>query len=211
MVRAHSRKSTREKRGARRAKRRAQSRQEILDAARRVVERDGVGMTLDAVADEVGLTKPTLYHYFASKDEILLELMLRALVAEASELSEAIARARSGADALAAIVRTTITRQSKNMDDFRFVFVHGPIAGAKVRATPEFFARLRPLNDLVYGAAAKKLGGPHARRTAFLAHLAAIGVLTMKSLVESFGDPLVYTDEELVLALERIFRKSPTR
>ena len=36
--------------------------------------------------------------------------------------------------------------------------------------------------------------------------MAAIGVLTMKGLVEAFGDPLKYTDAELVSGLEDIFR-----
>ena len=39
----------------------------------------------------------------------------------------------------------------------------------------------------------------------FLAHCSAIGLLTMKGLVESFGDPLVYSDDQLIEGLSRIF------
>ncbi len=70
-------------------------------------------------------------------------------------------------------------------------------------------------NDLAYGGAAKKLaddwkdGRSHVavppRAMSFLATAAAIGLLTMKGLVESVGDPLKYSDEELIEGLARIF------
>ena len=44
----------------------------ILDAALRVAERDGVtGITLDAVAQEAGLTKAGLMYYFPSREALL--------------------------------------------------------------------------------------------------------------------------------------------
>ena len=61
---------------ARRERRRDRSREEILDAARQVLLRNGVGaMTLDAVAKEVGVSKTALYYYYPSKDALLFELM----------------------------------------------------------------------------------------------------------------------------------------
>lgn len=39
----------------------------------------------------------------------------------------------------------------------------------------------------------------------FLANVAALGILTMKGLVESFGVPLLYSDEQLIDALARVF------
>ena len=45
---------------------------------------------------------------------------------------------------------------------------------------------------------------------AFLANLAAVGVLTMKGLVENFGDPLLYSDEQLIAARTRIFEAAAT-
>jgi hypothetical protein len=39
----------------------------------------------------------------------------------------------------------------------------------------------------------------------FLANVAALGILTMKGMVEHLGDPLLYSDEELIDALARIF------
>jgi hypothetical protein len=40
---------------------------------------------------------------------------------------------------------------------------------------------------------------------AFLASVAAIGLLTMKGMVESVGDPLLYSDEQLIEGLARVF------
>jgi AcrR family transcriptional regulator len=54
-----------------RARRRAQTRREILDAAWRLAERDGVaGLSLRDLAREVGMRAPSLYTYFDSKAEI---------------------------------------------------------------------------------------------------------------------------------------------
>jgi len=40
---------------------------------------------------------------------------------------------------------------------------------------------------------------------AFLAYLAAIGMLTMKGMVESVGDPLLYSDDQLIEGFARVF------
>ena len=51
---------------------RPSKRTNILDAALRVAERDGVtGITLDAVAQEAGLTKAGLMYYFPSREALL--------------------------------------------------------------------------------------------------------------------------------------------
>jgi AcrR family transcriptional regulator len=49
----------------------------ILDAALKVFAAHGFsGATMDAVATEAGLTKPTLYSYFSSKDDLFQAMML---------------------------------------------------------------------------------------------------------------------------------------
>ncbi len=46
----------------------------ILEAARRILNRHGLeGLTVDAVAREAGITKATVYAYFAGRDELLFE------------------------------------------------------------------------------------------------------------------------------------------
>ncbi|QNO38319.1 TetR/AcrR family transcriptional regulator [Protaetiibacter sp. SSC-01] len=47
-------------------------RKQIIDVTAEVFDRTGfANTTMDSVAREIGIAKPTLYHYFSSKDEIL--------------------------------------------------------------------------------------------------------------------------------------------
>ena len=50
-------------------------RKEILEVAERLFWQKGFhAASMDDVAEAIGLTKPAIYHYFRSKDDILLEL-----------------------------------------------------------------------------------------------------------------------------------------
>lgn len=53
-------------------------RQAILDAAAQLFRTTGYESTLTQLAELLQVTKPTLYHYFSSKEEILLEIKKRA-------------------------------------------------------------------------------------------------------------------------------------
>jgi AcrR family transcriptional regulator len=202
---------------ARRERRRERSREEIVDAARRVLLRDGLAATtLDAVAKEVGLTKAALYYYYPSKDALLFEVVFATLEAQSRAIHEAVTDAKGGGDALRAIVRETVHLFASRLDDFRLTYLHGQVAGpGAVRVGADQLARIRPLNDLAFADAAKMLEGEWGRRAgraevdprmmAFLANVAAIGLLTMKGMVETVGDPLLYSDEQLIEGLARIF------
>lgn len=205
---------------ARRDRRREQSREEILDAAERVLLRDGIAhVTLDAVAQEVELTKAALYYYYASKDALMFEVIFRHLGAEAQAVHDAVERTDDGAGALAAIIATMVAHYAPRIDAFRLVYLQGQVAGpAAMRMEADMIARVRPLNDMLYAGAEARLerdrergvlrAGVQPRRLAFLAHMAAIGVLTMKGLVEGADDPLVHKDDALVDELCRAFRNA---
>jgi len=205
-------------RAARRERRREQSREEILDSAERVLTRDGVpGLTLEAVAEEVELTKAALYHYFASKDAILFEVIFRKLDQEATAIETAVAAAADGPSALAAIIEAMIALYAPHLEAFRLVYLQGQVAGPRlVQLAEEMLLRIRPINDRIYGGVEARLvedraagtlrEGVHPRRLAFLAHMAAIGLLTMKGMVESLDGPLVHGDDDLVGELTQAFR-----
>ena len=179
--------------------------------------RSGVAATtLEAVAREVGVSKPTLYYYFASKNALLFELIFGALTAEAQAIHDGVEKARSGAEALGVIIRESVNAFTPSLDDFRLAFLHGQVAApGSVHFDAQQFARIRPLNDLRYAGAAKKLreeqlarpsrANVHPRLMAFLAWISAIGLLTVKGMVESLEDPLIYSDDQLIEGLERIF------
>jgi AcrR family transcriptional regulator len=202
---------------ARLERRRNRSREEILEAARQVMLRNGLARTtLDAVAKEVGVSKTALYYYYPSKDALMFELVFGVIEAHAHAVHDAVEKTQDGADALRAIIRESVKNFVPRLDDFRLAFLYGQVAGpGAVHFDDEQFARIRPLNDLWFADAAKKLGEEQRKRPgraqvqprlmAFLAYLAAIGLLTMKGMVESVNDPLVYTDDELIEGFARIF------
>jgi AcrR family transcriptional regulator len=50
----------------------------ILAAAERCIERHGVyKTTMDDIASEVGMSRPSVYRYFADRDDLLIELITR--------------------------------------------------------------------------------------------------------------------------------------
>lgn len=204
-------------RAARRERKRDQSREEILEAARRVLLRSGIGaMTLDAVASEVGMSKTGLYYYFPSKDALVFELVYGVVEAQAKAVQSGVEQAADGGDALRAIIGNTVSAFAPRLDDFRLAFLFGQVAGAgALHWDREQFERIRPLNDLLFAKATEMLGAERAERPpraaveprlmAFLAYLAAIGLLTMKGMVEPMDDPLIYSDQELVEGFARVF------
>ena len=207
-------------RTARQQRRRDRSREEILDAARTVLLSKGLsGMTLEAVAREAGMSKTGLYYYFASKDALAFELVFAALESHATAVSTAVASSSAGGDALGAIVRETVNTFAPNMDDFRLAFMLGQVTtSGGVEISAEQFARIRPLNDLTLGGASalvakdrehgKSGTAVEPRLLAFLAYLSAIGLLTMKGMVEAHGDPLLYSDEQLIEGFARVFARA---
>lgn len=204
-------------RAARRERKRDQSREEILAGARRVLLRDGIGaMTLDAVASEVGMSKTGLYYYFPSKDALAFELVHGVIEAQAKAVEARVEEAADGGGALRAILGGTVDSFAPRLDDFRLAFLFGQVAGAgAIRWDREQFARIRPLNDLLFAKATDVLRQEQGERPsraaveprlmAFLAYLSAIGLLTMKGMVEPMDDPLLYSDEQLVEGFARVF------
>lgn len=212
--------SSEPRRRERRERRHEHSRAEILEAARQVILRGGItAATLEAVAREVGVSKAALYYYYPSKDALLFELIFGALETHAHSVDAAVDQAKDGAAALGAVMRETVKGFAPRLDDFRLAFLYGQVASGQaaspgaVQFDAEQFARIRPLNDLILAGVVEKLvqdgrtgrAGVEPRLLAFLAYLAAIGTLTMKGLVQSMNDPLVYSDEQLIDGLARIF------
>jgi AcrR family transcriptional regulator len=204
-------------RQARRERRRDRTREEILEAARTVLLRNGVAaMTLEAVATEAGMSKTGLYYYFPSKDALVFELVYAASERHARAVDAAVRKAGDGRSAVRAVIGETIRGFGHHLDDFRLIFLLGQVTGGgAVRWSEEQFARLRPLNDLLLASTAALLreeqegsnrhGPVEPRLMVFLAFLSAVGVLTMKGMVEQVNDPLVFSDEQLIEGLGRIF------
>src|ERR1700735_333378 len=87
-----------------RARRAAERRQQILDAARAVAEADGwAAVTSRRLADAIGYTQPVLYaHFPGGKTEIMRTVALAGFAELAAATRAAVGR-RSGARAVAAV------------------------------------------------------------------------------------------------------------
>lgn len=207
-----------EAREARKQRRREQVREEILDATRRVLLSRGIaGLTLAAVARELQLTKAALYHYFASKEALVFEMIYLGLEGHAAVVSEAIATSTTGADALEALIRASAAHYGTHRDDLRLAYLVPQVGGGSaVQLDAEQLARIRPFNARMYGAVAAKIAADQergriaasidGRRLAFVAHMAVLGMLTMEGIAELAGDPLLHAHGAMVDELVQTFR-----
>ncbi len=209
--------TTPSKRDERSERRREQTRAEILDTARGLVLRAGVaGFSLAAVAEELGLTKPALYYYFDSSEALVFALLLREWLEHAAAVQAAVEKTESGMDAVEQLMRTTFERYRGQLGMFVLSFKLTPAAGLESLIGPKQLELVRPINDMLYGGAERRLrkdqragSFPKAwnpRRFAFTSHMGVHGILSMKAMTESFGDPLVHDDDDLINDVCRTFR-----
>lgn len=86
---------------------RAERELQVVDAARALfADRGFRDVTMDAVAAEVGVTKPLLYAYFGNKEQLYLACASRTGDALAVAIDEAVAAAPAPGEALKAALRT---------------------------------------------------------------------------------------------------------
>ena len=99
-----------------RERERAAKREAVLRTAARFFNEKGYHATsLDDVASALNVTKPTIYHYFANKDEILMECTRRGLNALAQSMRATDQDGFTGAEALEAMM---MAHAFEMMDDF---------------------------------------------------------------------------------------------
>lgn len=85
---------------------REERRRSLLDAARRLFVAHGyAGTTIEAIAEAAGVGKGTVYLHFATKDELLVELMTEATEDVLRQIAELQGGGLSVAEQLAACVR----------------------------------------------------------------------------------------------------------
>jgi AcrR family transcriptional regulator len=84
------------------------ARERILAAAERCIDRHGIRKTtMDDVACEVGLSRPSVYRYFADRDDLLIELITRHARALLDRARKSIPRQSSLADQIVEMVLYT--------------------------------------------------------------------------------------------------------
>src|SRR5512139_2199198 len=90
------------------------ARERLLEAAARCIERDGIaGLSMAAVAEEAGVSRPTVYRYFADRRALLEATIFFAARALADAVGEQVRRRATPAEqAVEAVLfaRTEILR-----------------------------------------------------------------------------------------------------
>ena len=91
------------------AEHRAQRLRALLEAARVLVAEQGPdALTLSALASQVGLSRPSLYEYFRSRDDLVAAMVEDELPRWIAELDAEVRRHCSPADRIAAFVRAQL-------------------------------------------------------------------------------------------------------
>jgi AcrR family transcriptional regulator len=126
---------------------RAERERQVLAAARALFAGRGYGaVTMDDVADAVGVTKPLLYMYFGNKERLYLDCMEPAARDLRDAVAGAVAEAGRPADALELGVRAFFSFVDRDRDAWRVLFDETLPAGGEVaRRVAEHRERLEAL------------------------------------------------------------------
>lgn len=109
---------------ATRQRRRVERREELLDAADRLVRNGTVEMSMDEVASEAGITKPVLYRHFGDKDG-LYEALAQRYVDELARELEPVADVEDGRGRLARTIEAYLSYVEREPERYRFLLGTG--------------------------------------------------------------------------------------
>jgi len=190
---------------ARRERRRTQRREQILDAAREVLVRDGLdGFTALAVARAADCSKPALFYYFDSLEEIAAALAESLFRQEAQALRTAIDAADTGIAGISALVRAYVDHHARDLEIFSVLQAWSRRAGVQERLLArEVYPAAAEINDRLEAMlrrdrrAGRLHPDVHPRRMANLAYVTAHGIVSMLSGVRALGGETRFGFEEL--------------
>ena len=198
---------------------RRQARREILDSAQIILSESGPeAVTLASVAGRLGMTKQSLYHYFASKDELLRGLVTTLLDAEIEALLKAIGKLRSNKKILGVLIQAFYSHYIDNLDAFRTVYCQSQLYSSSAAALDEETLRdeIHPLTRQLFDVLEERIAGKEAtkaqrrraRQLAFTAWTSALGLMTMLGVADATDDPVVHSNKALLKTLSDVFDTS---
>jgi AcrR family transcriptional regulator len=142
---------------SRRERRHQQTRQEIKQIARQQMTRQGTAsLSLRGIAAEMGMSAPSLYNYYTSRDDLVTDLLVDSYTHQAEALEQASASCQTQ-ETIACFLTTVLAyRQWAVEYPTEFTLIAGsPIPGyvAPVEQTlPQARRSLKVLMDLLQGA-----------------------------------------------------------
>jgi AcrR family transcriptional regulator len=105
-------------------KRGARSRQVVLDAAERVIAVQGyAAASLASIVEEAGIPMSSMYHYFGSKEGVLLAVMERGAERFYAGLPEIEQGSGTPEERLTTVVETLVAALEQNSDFLRLIIV----------------------------------------------------------------------------------------
>lgn len=122
-----------------RAAHKAARREALIDAAVRVVRREGPDLSVEDVAREVGVTRPILYRYFGDRRGLHLAIAQRFAARLVAALDEPLARSGPPRQVFAATVDAYLAFVEDDADVYRFLFRDGGL-GEEDRAVARHLA-----------------------------------------------------------------------
>lgn len=140
----------------------AERREEILAAALKLFTEFGVyGVSTRQIADAVGISQPTLYAYFPTKDDIGRELHTRAFELLAERLETAKEEPVLTPADLGRMLRIYVDFGLENPDMYRIAFMEGAGPTKAWMKAPDI--ALAPAVQSTFGVLAAKMTELHAR------------------------------------------------
>ncbi len=107
----------------RRERERLQRRNDIIDAAERVVFKEGFDrVTMAAIAEKAELGKATLYLYFKNKEDLLFAIFLRGQEILFKMVDDSLKKAKSTRNKIEILLKVIFRFQSKHPDYFNLFF-----------------------------------------------------------------------------------------
>jgi AcrR family transcriptional regulator len=103
-----------------RQRRREQRREQLLDAADRVIHRSGSAFSMDEIAAEAGITKPVLYRHFGDKDG-LHEALTDRFIGELKQVLRPASETDDPRSRLAATIDAYLSYVEREPDRYRFL------------------------------------------------------------------------------------------
>jgi AcrR family transcriptional regulator len=124
-------------RDSERQRRRERRREQLLDAADRVVQSSGLGFSMDEIAAEAGITKPVLYRHFGDKDG-LHEALTERYIGELKQNLRPAAETDDPRSRLAATIDAYLSYVEREPARYRFL-----LAAAEQPRTAALVAQFR--------------------------------------------------------------------
>jgi AcrR family transcriptional regulator len=192
-----------------RSRRGARARAEILRSAREVARRDGTALlTMQAVAEHAGVSKPAVHYHFNSKETLMRSLAVDLSHEEIAAVTAAVESAPPGPAIVTTLVRAFVEVHVHELELFRVQYLWSQVVGIDTEVADEV---INPEMNALFSLVERRLEherargrlaeGTHSRRVAVSVWSSALGLVSMLALLDSSSTEVRHVVDELVDSL----------